>query len=185
MTKSTKCLVALFILFLFQASAVAQDLVMAIIPFEIPTAKGSLLDGTSESGNHAIFTEAIKLTDLKDVLNEYGPFTVFAPSDSAFEKLTDVEITTLMRQENKQQLKSLLGYHIIAGELSASKILRALCSGKGTTTFTTVQGSKITASLLDGHIVLTDSHGNISKITTADIYQRNGVIHMVDTVVLP
>ncbi|MGB5555374.1 MAG: fasciclin domain-containing protein [Flavobacteriaceae bacterium] len=145
----------------------------------------SIITNTESSKNHKTLLAAMRAADLEDVLSYDGPYTVFAPSDLAFKKLSNREISELLRPENKRKLHELVTYHIVAGKLSASKILRAMCSGNGKATFTTVQGDDITATMNGIDIVLTDSHGNIAKITVADVDQCNGVIHEIDSVILP
>lgn len=137
------------------------------------------------SESHKMLFAAVKATDLEDVLGMSGPFTVFAPTDNAFAKFTAEKLEELFKEENKTKLKSLLTYHIVAGNLTASKMLRAMCRGEGKATFTTVQGNKIMASMQGTDIVLTDGFGNQAKITAADVGQRNGVIHQIDSVILP
>tara|TARA_R110002020_G_scaffold21009_1_gene71114 strand:+ start:83667 stop:84176 length:510 start_codon:yes stop_codon:yes gene_type:complete len=145
----------------------------------------SIAENTGNSDNHTFLLAAIKATDLEGLLDMEGPFTVFAPSDKAFEKLTPSKIDFLLMPENKKALRSLLTYHIVAGSISASKILSALCHGNGKTSFTTVQGTKITATMDGLDIILTDYLGNSAKIITADANQCNGVIHEIDGVILP
>lgn len=152
--------------------------------FEMDPEK-SILKNTEDSENHKTLLAAMRAADLEDVLGYDGPFTVFAPSDTAFEKLPRHKVTELLKPENKKQLHDVMTYHIVAGNFSASKILKAMCRGKGMATFTTVQGDEITATMSGIDIVLTDNFGNSAKITTADANQCNGVIHEIDSVILP
>ncbi len=145
----------------------------------------SIISNTENSENHQTLLAAVKAADLEEVLESKGPFTVFAPSDNAFDKLSEARLARLLRPENKKELHSLLTYHIVAGNLSASTILKAMCRGNGVATFTTVQGDELTATMNGIDIVLTDSNGNTARITTADSNQRNGVIHEIDSVILP
>lgn len=145
----------------------------------------SIVQNTEDSGNHKVLLAAMKATDMADILDKDGPFTVFAPSDLAFDKFTSSEISVLLMPENKNKLRSLLTYHIVAGNFTAAKLLQAMSRGKGSTTLTTVQGNKITATMSGIEIVLTDSFGNTARITTADASQCNGVIHVIDSVILP
>ena len=123
--------------------------------------------------------------ELDQILNNDGPFTVFAPSDSAFEKLPDQQIQELLQPQNKSALQSLITYHIVAGRLSASSILKSMCRGGGVASFTTVQGNTLTAKMDGIDIVLIDEYGNRARITTADENRCNGVIHVIDSVVIP
>lgn len=145
----------------------------------------SIVQNTEDSGTHKVLLAAINGSDMADILDKDGPFTVFAPSDVAFDKFTSSEMAILLKPENKNKLRSLLNYHILAGNFTASKLLQAISRGKGKTTLTTVQGNKITATMSGIDIVLTDSYGNTARITTADANQCNGVIHVIDSVILP
>lgn len=145
----------------------------------------TIIESTEGSENHKTLYAAVRAADLEETLESDGPFTVFAPSDFAFKKLSKDKIAALLRPENKKELKAVLSYHIVAGNLTASKILKAMCRGAGTATFTTIQGDEISASMDGIDIVLTDRNGNSAKITTADANQCNGVIHVIDSVIMP
>lgn len=142
----------------------------------------SIISNAQASGNHNLLLAAVKLSDLETILDNDGPFTVFAPSDGNIDKATKDRVTELVRTKDKKELQSVLGYHIIAGKLTASKILKALCSGKGRATFTTISGDILTATMKGIDIILTDKRGTESVITKADENQCNGVIHVIDTV---
>jgi uncharacterized surface protein with fasciclin (FAS1) repeats len=129
------------------------------------------------------FSEALLLSELRQTLENGGAFTVFAPSDNAFRKLD--ERLNLQHPGNRKQLKTLLSYHIVAGELTASRILKALCRGEGAAVFTTVQGEQLIATLEGVDIVLMDCSGNTSRIVQADTYSQNLVMHEIDRVILP
>ncbi|MFH6604147.1 fasciclin domain-containing protein [Maribacter algicola] len=145
----------------------------------------SILTSTESSVNHKTLLAAMRATELDKLLSFDGQYTVFAPSDKAFQELSHAEISELLKPENRKKLHELVAYHIVAGKLSASKILRAMCRGNGKATFTTVQGEKITATMDGIDIVLTDPLGNRAKIIMADADQCNGVIHEIDSVILP
>ncbi|WP_238934813.1 fasciclin domain-containing protein [Aurantibacter crassamenti] len=144
----------------------------------------SILTNTSDSENYQTLSTVMRASELKDLLGHDGPFTVFAPSDSAFEKLPRHKVAELLKPENKKELQDLMAFHVVAGNLTASKILRAMCRGNGVASFTTVQGNEITATLQGIDIVLSDSVGNSAKITAADANQCNGVMHEIDRVIL-
>jgi uncharacterized surface protein with fasciclin (FAS1) repeats len=129
------------------------------------------------------FSEAIVLSDLGKTLERGGAFTVFAPSDKAFREL-DMKFR-LSDPGNRKQLRELVAYHIVAGELSASRILRALCRGEGVATFTTIQGEQLIATLQGVDIVLMDCSGNTTRIVKADAVSDNLVFHTIDRVVMP
>lgn len=145
----------------------------------------SIITNTQTSNNHKTLLVALKAANLEHILSYDGPFTVFAPSDMAFEKLSDLEIERLLDPKNKKELHEVLTYHMVAGNFSAAKILMAMCRGNGTATFTTVQGDDITATMNGLDIILTDVLGHTAKITMADSNQCNGVIHEIDSVILP
>ncbi|MBC2840726.1 fasciclin domain-containing protein [Robiginitalea sp. SC105] len=127
---------------------------------------------------------AVEAADLMEVLKA-GGFTIFAPSDEAFHKLDPSRVREWLDPENKRDLKALVAYHIVAGELTASRILKALSRGKGTTRFTTVQGEELIATLEGSDIYLTDCSGNRARIVCADNINTRLVFHEIDTVVLP
>lgn len=142
----------------------------------------SILKNAKNSGNHELLMAAVGVSELETLLDGEGQFTVFAPSDINFDSSTKARIIDLVRIKNKEEIQSILGYHIIAGKLTASKILKALCSGKGTARFTTITGDILTATMRGLDIVLTDKDGHQSIITKADANQCNGVIHVIDSV---
>ncbi|WP_298476398.1 fasciclin domain-containing protein [uncultured Maribacter sp.] len=137
------------------------------------------------SENHSTLMAAIKVADLEDILSSDGPFTVFAPSNVAFDKLSEFDISNFLKPDNKKEVYSLLTHHIVAGNISASNILRQMCQGKGTASFTTVLGDELIATMDGTDIVLTDEFGNTAKIIKADATQCNGVIHEIDSVFVP
>lgn len=146
---------------------------------------GSSISKGLESSKYKTLMEAVEAAELTELLDKAGAFTIFAPSNRAFEQFSGANLRNLMKPENKEELRAMLTYHIIAGRLSAAKILQALCQGAGTATFTTVQGNEILASMEGIDILLTDCSGNTARITTADSNQENGVIHEIDRVILP
>ena len=160
----------------------AQDISPKAAPMN---PQATIATNTANSSKHKTLEAAIAAAELEEVLQTKGPFTVFAPSDVAFEKLSSGKIAKLLLPQNKKNLKTLITYHIVAGNFSASKILKAMCRGEGSASFTTVQGDKLIATMKGIDIVLTDSNGNTARITTADAEQSNGVIHEIDSVFLP
>lgn len=144
-----------------------------------------LVQNGTNLDNHKILNAAVKATELDALLDNAGPFTIFAPSDAAFERFSIEKISELLNSKDKSALKSLLTYHIVAGQLTASRILSAMCRGNGKASFTTVQGKKLSAHLDGYDIVLTDPMGNTARITTADLNSKIGVVHEIDSVILP
>ncbi len=145
----------------------------------------SIIKNTESSLNHKTLSTVIKATDLEDTLGYDGPFTVFAPSDKAFEEFSIGKVALLLDPEKREDLTALLTYHIVAGKFTASHILRAMCRGNGRAVFTTVQGKEIVATMSETDIILTDDFGNSARIINADSYQCNGVIHEIDGVMVP
>lgn len=146
--------------------------------------ENSIIESAADSGNHYTLLEAVKAANLDKILNEDGPFTVFAPSDMAFRKLSKVNLKELLLPENKRSFFAFNLSHC-CWQHNGLKILKALCNGNGKASFTTVQGDKIFASMDGLDIVLTDKAGNRAKITSADANQCNGIIHEIDSVILP
>jgi uncharacterized surface protein with fasciclin (FAS1) repeats len=137
------------------------------------------------SKDHTTLVAAVKAADLVDTLNGPGPFTVFAPTNEAFDKLPAGTVDTLVKPENKATLTKILTYHVVAGRLDSKAIADKIKAGGGKATLTTVEGEPLTASMKGDKLVLTDAKGGTSTVTTADVYQSNGVIHVVDSVLMP
>lgn len=145
----------------------------------------TIVENAVESKDHTTLVAAVKAAELVDVLSSKGPFTVFAPTNEAFAKLPKGTVETLLKPENKATLQAVLTYHVVAGTLDSKAVVEAITKGKGSVTLTTVQGGKLIASLSGKNVILTDEKGNKSTITAVDIISSNGVIHVIDTVVLP
>lgn len=122
---------------------------------------------------------------LVDTLNSPGPFTVFAPTNDAFAKLPAGTIDTLVKPENKENLDKILTYHVVPGKVSSKQLVAMIKEGGGKTELKTVQGETLTATLSGGNVVLTDAKGGMATVTTADVFQSNGVIHVIDNVLMP
>lgn len=148
-----------------------------------PETSGNQAPGISPE--YKTLMRALKATQLQEILQSSGPFTVFAPSDAAFEKMGPGDMGELLKPENHRELRTVLTYHIVAGELTASRILRALCRGEGAARFTTVQGEELLATLEGSDIILMDCSGNRARIVNADTNRNNTVFHEIDTVILP
>ncbi|MGB5369345.1 MAG: fasciclin domain-containing protein [Flavobacteriaceae bacterium] len=173
----------MYVLILMISSVIIGQKAYAQTNFSNP--QKSITGYTESNGHYNTLLTAFKAAGLDMILNEDGPFTVFAPSDRAFGKLSKEMVADLMKPESKKELQSLLTYHIVAGSLSAATILKAMCRGEGKASFTTVQGDEIVATMMGIDIVLTDGNGNSAIITRADANQCNGVIHEIDSVILP
>ncbi len=140
------------------------------------------------ASSNEVFTTlvaAVKAADLVGTLDGKGPFTVFAPTNDAFGKLADGTVETLLKPENKSSLTSILTYHVVAGKFMAADVVKAIQDNDNTFVVETVQGSPLTLSLKDGKVILVDQNGNTSTVTATDVKASNGVIHVIDTVVMP
>lgn len=145
----------------------------------------NIVENAVNSADHTTLVAAVKAAGLVETLQSAGPFTVFAPENSAFAKLPSGKVETLLKPENKAQLQAVLTYHVVAGKMSSKEIAAAIKKGNGKAELTTVQGGKLTAWMKGKDLYITDENGGMSKVTIADVWQKNGVIHSVDTVVLP
>jgi len=137
------------------------------------------------SADHTTLVAAVKAADLVSTLKSKGPFTVFAPTNAAFDKLPAGTVTGLLKPENKAQLAKILTYHVVSGNLDAAAVVAAIKGGSGNAVLTTVSGGKLTASMDMGKVKLTDESGNSVFVTAADLKGTNGVVHVIDGVVLP
>ena len=145
-----------------------------------------IVDNAVNSADHTTLVAAVKAAGLVDTLKSAGPFTVFAPTNDAFGKLPAGTVETLVKPENKATLTKILTYHVVAGNMDAKAIIKAIKAGKGKAVLTTVSGGKLTA-MMNGpmNVVVMDEKGNTSNISTYDVKQSNGVIHVIDTVLMP
>ena len=145
----------------------------------------NIVENAVNSADHTTLVAAVKAAGLVDTLAGKGPFTVFAPVNNAFVKLPAGTVDALLKPENKVMLTKVLTYHVVAGNYSAKDIMKAIKKGKGKAAFTTVSGGKLTAMMNGKNVVLMDEKGGRSTVTIADVKQSNGVIHVIDSVVLP
>ncbi len=145
----------------------------------------NIVENAVNSKDHTTLVAAVKAAGLVETLSSAGPFTVFAPTNEAFDKLPAGTVATLVKPENKKTLTSILTYHVVAGKMSAADIMAAIKAGGGTATMKTVNGENLTASMKGKNIIITDAKGGQSKIKIKDVNQSNGVIHVVDTVLMP
>jgi uncharacterized surface protein with fasciclin (FAS1) repeats len=145
----------------------------------------TIVENAVNSPINKTLVAAVKAADLVDTLNSAGPFTVFAPTDDAFGKLPAGTVQTLVKPENKETLVKILTYHVVAGRISSKQLEGMIKKGGGKATLKTVQGEDLTVTMSGGKIMLTDSKGGMATITTADVFQSNGVIDVIDTVLMP
>ncbi|MDR6509356.1 putative surface protein with fasciclin (FAS1) repeats [Novosphingobium capsulatum] len=180
----------------FYASLAAAGLALALTPAAQAAASkmvgGAAMVGTktivenaSKSSDHTTLVAAVKAAGLVDTLNGKGPFTVFAPTNEAFAALPAGAVDTLLKPENKAQLTQILTYHVVAGKVTAADLIAKIKAGGGTATLTTVEGEPLTAMLDGSNVVLTDAKGGKATVTIADVPQSNGVVHVINAVLMP
>ena len=146
----------------------------------------NIIENAVNSADHTTLVSAVKAAGLVDTLEGAGPFTVFAPTNQAFGKLPRGTVETLLKPENKLQLTKVLTYHVVAGRLSSRDLMKMIQDGSGSAELTTVEGGKLWARIHDGkHIMLRDEKGGAALVTIANVFQSNGVIHVIDTVLMP
>jgi uncharacterized surface protein with fasciclin (FAS1) repeats len=167
------------------AEAVTTDTTEVAMDTVITEKPQTIVDVAAGNTDFSTLVAAVKAAGLVETLIGEGPFTVFAPTNAAFEKLPAGTVDGLLKPENLEKLKGLLTYHVVAGKFDAATVTDAINKNKGKYTVTTVQGGKIDLSLKDGKVILTDANGKTSTVVIADVAASNGIIHAIDTVVMP
>ncbi len=160
-------------------------MIALVISMSAFSQKKDVVDIAVGSADHSTLVAAIKAADLVTTLKSAGPFTVFAPTNAAFDKLPAGTVESLLKPENKAQLAKILTYHVVSGNLDAAAVIAAIKKGKGKVELTTVSTGKLTASMDNGKVKLTDESGNSAFVTATDLKGSNGVIHVIDGVLLP
>jgi uncharacterized surface protein with fasciclin (FAS1) repeats len=145
----------------------------------------TIVENAVNSPINTTLVAAVKAAGLVDTLNSKGPFTVFAPTNDAFAKLPSGTVDTLLKPENKDMLVKILTYHVVPGRISTKELDKMIKKGGGTATLKTVQGEPLTFTMSGGSILITDAKGGTANITTADVFQSNGVIDVIDSVLMP
>ncbi len=145
----------------------------------------NIVENAVNSKDHTTLVAAVKAAGLVETLQGKGPFTVFAPTNAAFDMLPAGTVGTLVKPENKAMLTKILTYHVIAGKMDAKKIMKAIKKGNGKAMFPTVSGGMLTATMSGNSVMLTDEKGGMATVTIADVKQSNGVIHVIDHVLMP
>ena len=148
-------------------------------------ANKDIIDNAVNSADHTTLVAAIKAAGLVETLKGPGPFTVFAPTNAAFAALPAGTVDTLLKPENKAMLTKILTYHVVPGRITAADLLARIKAGNGTAMLKTVEGANLTATVIGNTVTITDAKGGMSHVTIADVTQSNGVIHVVDKVLLP
>jgi uncharacterized surface protein with fasciclin (FAS1) repeats len=144
-----------------------------------------IVDNAVNSADHTTLVAAVKAAGLVETLKGKGPFTVFAPVNSAFDKLPAGTVEALLKPENKAMLTKVLTYHVVSGNFDSKEIAKSIKKGNGKAEFTTVAGGRLWASMDGDSMILWDERGGRSTVTIADVRQSNGIIHVIDSVVLP
>ena len=145
----------------------------------------NIVENALNSKDHTTLVAAVKAAELVETLSSDGPFTVFAPTNAAFGNLPEGTVESLLKPENKKQLQTVLTYHVIAGKFNAEDVVAAIKKGDGKAELQTLSGGTLTAMLDGKNVKIKDSKGNVATVTIADVNQSNGVIHVIDTVLLP
>ena len=167
----------------FAQKAVAQKLITVGGATMYPNK--NIIENAQKSKDHTALIAAVIEANLVKTLLSAGPFTVFAPTNAAFNKLPKGTVATVLKPENLSTLQSLLKYHVIPGKFNAKDVIAAIKAGKGKAELKTVNGDVLTASLKDNDVILTDANGGIAKVIIADVNQSNGVIHVINNVLNP
>lgn len=145
----------------------------------------NIIQNAVNSKDHTTLVAAVKAAGLVETLEGAGPFTVFAPTNEAFAKLPDGTVNNLLKPENKGTLTAVLTYHVVAGKIDSKELMKKIKEGHGKAMLKTVQGGMLTFTMKGKNIMITDEKGNMAMITIKDVYQSNGVIHVIDTVLMP
>ena len=153
--------------------------------FNNATAQGTVVDAAVGNEDFSTLVAALKAADLVTALQGDGPFTVFAPTNDAFAKIDSGTLNSLLEEKNQDALANILTYHVVSGKLTATDVVAALKNGNGMVELKALNGQTITVLQKDGKIWLKDSNGNYSEIVATDVMGSNGVIHVLDTVVMP
>ncbi|MFV8327085.1 fasciclin domain-containing protein [Flavobacterium sp. ZS1P14] len=181
--KTRKFVSIAFFALVFGATSFAQKSVMVGGAAMYPTR--NIIENAVNSKDHTTLVAAVKVAGLVETLQSKGPFTVFALTNAAFDKLPKGTVETLLKPENLKMLQTILAYHVIGGKMNTSDITKAIKMGKGKAILKTVSGGTLTAWMKGKNLYISDENKNKAKVTIADVNQSNGVIHVIDAVVLP
>jgi uncharacterized surface protein with fasciclin (FAS1) repeats len=182
--KTIKTIALLAFTALLSSTSIAQEKTVMVGGAAMYPSK-NIIENAVNSKDHTTLVAAVKAADLVATLQSAGPFTVFAPTDAAFNKLPKGTVETLVKPENKKTLTGILTYHVVSGKLDSKELSELIKKGNGKAELKTVNGEILTVSMSGKKVVLKDAKGGMSTVTIADVYQSNGVIHVIDTVVMP
>lgn len=179
-----KTLVCSFLAAFISIASFAQEKTVTVGGAPMYPSK-NIVENAVNSKDHTTLVAAVKAAGLVETLQSAGPFTVFAPTNKAFDKLPAGTVETLVKPENKSTLTKILTYHVVAGKWNAADLMAKIKEGNGKAMLKTVEGGTLTAWMKGKNVWLTDEKGGMAKVTIADVNQSNGVIHVVDTVLMP
>ncbi len=184
-TNKILSVVAFTFVLLTGGNAVAQKEKTVMVGGAAMYPSKNIVENAVNSKDHTTLVAAVKAAGLVETLKSAGPFTVFAPTNAAFDKLPAGTVETVLKPENKDMLTKILTYHVVAGKMDARAIAKAIKAGNGKAELTTVSGGKLWASMQGNKLILTDEKGGTATVTIANVMQKNGVIHVIDTVLMP
>jgi uncharacterized surface protein with fasciclin (FAS1) repeats len=184
MKMSTKIMGLLLAAMFTTVSAFAQKEKTVMVGAEMYPSK-NIIENAVNSKDHTTLVAAVKAAGLVETLSGAGPFTVFAPVNAAFAALPAGTVDNLLKPENKAMLTTVLTYHVVPGKVDSKSVAKMIKDGGGKAMAKTVQGEELTFSMQGKDLIVTDAKGNMAKVTTADVFQSNGVIHVVDKVLMP
>ncbi|KQS24813.1 fasciclin [Dyadobacter sp. Leaf189] len=185
MKMSTKIMGLLLAAMFTTGSAFAQKEKTVMVGGAAMYPSKNIIENAVNSKEHTTLVAAVKAAGLVETLSGTGPFTVFAPVNSAFEALPAGTVDNLLKPENKGTLTSVLTYHVVPGKVDSKAVAKMIKDGGGKAMAKTAQGAELTFSMKGKDLIVTDAKGNSAKVTTADVYQSNGVIHVIDKVLMP
>jgi uncharacterized surface protein with fasciclin (FAS1) repeats len=184
MAMKLKSLAVMSVVAMAAAASVSAQMTKMVGGAEMFPTK-NIIENAVNSKDHTTLVAAVKAAGLVDTLSGAGPFTVFAPTNAAFDKLPKGTVENLLKAENKATLTKVLTYHVVAGKWDAAGVAKMIADGGGKAEIKTVSGGKLWASMKGKDVIITDEKGGMAKVTIADVSQSNGVIHVVDTVLMP
>ena len=183
--KTIKNIGLAFIAILFTSATFAQKEMTVMVGGAAMYPSKNIVQNAVNSKDHTTLVAAVKAAGLVETLSSAGPFTVFAPTNEAFNMLPKGTVETLLKPENKAMLTGILTYHVVSGRLSSADLMKMIKEGNGTATLTTVAGGKLWVMKKGKMLMVKDEKGSVSTITIKDVNQSNGVIHVVNKVLLP
>ena len=169
---------------LYAGTSMAQDKTVMVGGAAMYPSK-NIIENAVNSKDHTTLVAAVKAAGLVETLEGTGPFTVFAPTNEAFDKLPKGTVETLLKPENKAMLTSILTYHVISGMIDSKSLMDMITKNGGTYSAKTIQGGELKFMMKGKDLIVTDEKGGMAKVTIKDVYQKNGVIHVIDTVLMP